>query len=186
MRFACRIVFALGCDRHSRDVAEFARCRGRSGLHGNEYGPRAGQNRCARSAFRRFRLQRRQPFAAAFVARRAGESAQLRRDHFRSGRGWYHWAVADIPAGVTHLPGNASASGALRKLGAVEARNDWGTDGYGGPCPPPGKPHRYVVTVYALGSDDLRLRHGTPALMFEHEIRTVSLASVQLTFTYGR
>ncbi|KNH04916.1 Phospholipid-binding protein [Candidatus Burkholderia brachyanthoides] len=102
------------------------------------------------------------------------------------GRGWYHWAVAGIPVGVTHLASNASASGALRKIGAVEARNDWDTDGYGGPCPPPGKPHRYVLTVYALGTDDLRLRQGTPALMFEHEIRTVTIASAQLTFTYGR
>ncbi|WP_277184850.1 YbhB/YbcL family Raf kinase inhibitor-like protein [Caballeronia sp. BR00000012568055] len=102
------------------------------------------------------------------------------------GRGWYHWAIAGIPAGVTHLPANASASGALGKLGAVQARNDWGTDGYGGPCPPPGKPHRYVITVYALGSDDLRLRQGTPALMFDHEIRTMALATAQLTFEYGR
>jgi Raf kinase inhibitor-like YbhB/YbcL family protein len=102
------------------------------------------------------------------------------------GRGWYHWAVAGIPAGVTHLPANASASGALAKLGAVQARNDWDTDGYGGPCPPPGKPHRYVVTVYALRSDDLRLRQSTPALMFDHEIRTMTLATAQLTFTYGR
>jgi Raf kinase inhibitor-like YbhB/YbcL family protein len=102
------------------------------------------------------------------------------------GRGWYHWAVAGIPATVTHLPGNASASGALRKMGAVQARNDWDTDGYGGPCPPAGKPHRYIVTVYALGSDELRLRQGTPALMFEHEIRTLTIASAQLTFTYGR
>ncbi|SAK72202.1 YbhB/YbcL family Raf kinase inhibitor-like protein [Caballeronia ptereochthonis] len=102
------------------------------------------------------------------------------------GRGWWHWAVAGLPPGTDRLPNNASASGVLRKLGAVEARNDWDTDGYGGPCPPPGKPHRYVVTVYALNSDDLRLRQGTPALMFEHEIRTMSIASAQLTFTYGR
>ncbi|KND57931.1 Phospholipid-binding protein [Candidatus Burkholderia verschuerenii] len=102
------------------------------------------------------------------------------------GRGWYHWAVAGIPVGVTHLAGNASASGALRKTSAVEARNDWDTDGYGGPCPPAGKPHRYVVTVYALRTDDLRLRQGTPALMFEHEIRTASIATAQLTFTVGR
>jgi Raf kinase inhibitor-like YbhB/YbcL family protein len=102
------------------------------------------------------------------------------------GRGWYHWAVAGIPAGVTQIPANASASGALGKLGAVQARNDWDTDGYGGPCPPPGKPHRYVVTVYALNSDELRLRDGTPANMFEHEIRTMTIATAQLTFTYGR
>lgn len=102
------------------------------------------------------------------------------------GRGWWHWAVAGIPANVTRLPANASASGALRKLGAVEARNDWDTEGYGGPCPPPGKAHRYVVTVYALSSDELRLRQGTPALMFEHEIRTMAIASAQFTFTLKR
>ncbi|WP_250532541.1 YbhB/YbcL family Raf kinase inhibitor-like protein [Caballeronia sp. AZ10_KS36] len=102
------------------------------------------------------------------------------------GRGWWHWAVAGIPPTVTHLPANASASGALRKIGAVEARNDWGADGYGGPCPPPGKPHRYIVTVYALNSSDLRLRQGTPALMFDHEIRATAIASAQLTFSAGR
>ncbi|WP_175938295.1 YbhB/YbcL family Raf kinase inhibitor-like protein [Caballeronia sp. BCC1704] len=102
------------------------------------------------------------------------------------GRGWWHWAVAGIPPTVTHLPANASASGALRKIGAVEARNDWDTDGYGGPCPPPGKPHRYIVTVYALNRDDLRLRQGTPALMFDHEIRATAIASAQLTFSVGR
>ncbi len=105
------------------------------------------------------------------------------------GRGWYHWAVAGIPANVTHLASNPSGSDALRKLGAVEARSattTGETDGYGGPCPPPGKPHRYVVTVYAMRSDDLRLRQGTPALIFEHEIRTMTLASAQLSFTFGR
>ena len=107
-------------------------------------------------------------------------------DQDAPGRGWWHWAVAGIPIGTERLPNNASASGALRKMGAIEARNDWDTDGYGGPCPPPGKPHRYIVTVYALDSADLRLRQGTPALMFEHEIRTMTIASAQLTFTYGR
>jgi Raf kinase inhibitor-like YbhB/YbcL family protein len=107
-------------------------------------------------------------------------------DQDAPGRGWWHWAVANIPATTTHLPGNASASGALRAMGAIESRNDFDVDGYGGPCPPPGKPHRYVVTVYALDTADLRLRQGTPALMFEHEIRTTSLATAQMTFTYGR
>jgi Raf kinase inhibitor-like YbhB/YbcL family protein len=102
------------------------------------------------------------------------------------GRGWWHWAVAGIPASVTRLTGNASASGALRAMGAVEARNDFDTDGYGGPCPPAGKPHHYIVTVYALDSRGLRLRQGSPALMFEHEIRLSTLATAALTVTYGR
>jgi Raf kinase inhibitor-like YbhB/YbcL family protein len=103
------------------------------------------------------------------------------------GRGWWHWAVADIPARVTTLTENASASGTLAKLGAIEARNDFNTGGYGGPCPPPGKPHRYVITVYALGSDKAAgLEAGRPASMFDHEIGAAALGSAQLTVTYGR
>ncbi|MFM0211968.1 YbhB/YbcL family Raf kinase inhibitor-like protein [Paraburkholderia sediminicola] len=102
------------------------------------------------------------------------------------GRGWWHWAVAAIPASVDSLPENASASGFLKKIGAVEARNDFDIDGYGGPCPPPGKPHRYVITVYALNSADLRLAQGRPALMFDHEIGTATLGSARMVVNYGR
>lgn len=107
-------------------------------------------------------------------------------DQDAPGRGWWHWSVAGIPATVGSVPENASSSGFLRKLGALEARNDFGTDGYGGPCPPPGKPHRYVITVYALSTADLRLAQGRPALMFDHEIGTAALGSAKLVVTYGR
>lgn len=107
-------------------------------------------------------------------------------DQDAPGRGWWHWSVAGIPATVGSLPENASSSGFLSKLGAVEARNDFDTDGYGGPCPPPGKPHRYIITVYALSSADLRLAQGRPALMFDHEISTATLGSARLVVNYGR
>ncbi|MCC8393107.1 YbhB/YbcL family Raf kinase inhibitor-like protein [Paraburkholderia sp. MMS20-SJTR3] len=107
-------------------------------------------------------------------------------DEDAPGRGWWHWAVAGIPANVDSLPENASSSGFLKKLGAVEARNDFDTDGYGGPCPPPGKPHRYIITVYALNSADLRLAQGRPALMFDHEIGTAAIGSAKLVVSYGR
>jgi Raf kinase inhibitor-like YbhB/YbcL family protein len=74
----------------------------------------------------------------------------------------------------------------VKKLGAVEARNDFDIDGYGGPCPPAGKPHRYVITVYALNTADLRLAQGRPALMFDHEISTDTLGSARMVVTYGR
>jgi Raf kinase inhibitor-like YbhB/YbcL family protein len=107
-------------------------------------------------------------------------------DQDAPGRGWWHWAVAAIPASVGSLPENASSSGFLKKLGAVEARNDFDIDGYGGPCPPPGKPHRYVITVYALSRADLRLALGRPALMFDHEIGTATLGSARMVVNYGR
>ncbi|WP_233832459.1 YbhB/YbcL family Raf kinase inhibitor-like protein [Paraburkholderia sp. ZP32-5] len=107
-------------------------------------------------------------------------------DEDAPGRGWWHWAVAGIPATTQGLPENASSSGFLKKLGAVEARNDFDTDGYGGPCPPAGKPHRYIITVYALNSSDLRLAQGRPALMFDHEIGTAAIGSARLVVNYGR
>jgi Raf kinase inhibitor-like YbhB/YbcL family protein len=102
------------------------------------------------------------------------------------GPGWWHWAVAQIPANIDRLPENASASGYVKKIGAVEARNDFDIDGYGGPCPPAGKPHRYVITVYALNTTDLRLAQGRPALMFDHEIGTATLGSARMVVNYGR
>ena len=102
------------------------------------------------------------------------------------GRGWWHWAVADIPVDVDHLPENASASGVVASLGAIQARNDFDEDGYGGPCPPPGKRHRYQITVYALKTRRLSVGAGQPARMFDHEIGVSALGSATLTVTYGR
>jgi Raf kinase inhibitor-like YbhB/YbcL family protein len=102
------------------------------------------------------------------------------------GHGWWHWAVAGIPSTVTSLPADASASGLLRRIGASEARNDFGMDGYCGPCPPPGKPHHYVITVHALKSLDLRVSQGRPAPMFEHEIGTQTIGTARLVVNYGQ
>jgi Raf kinase inhibitor-like YbhB/YbcL family protein len=107
-------------------------------------------------------------------------------DEDAPGRGWWHWAVAGIPSNIDRIPENASASGYLRTMGAVESRNDFDIDGYGGPCPPPGKPHRYVITVYALSTSNLRLAQGRPSLMFDHEISTATLGYARMTVTYGR
>jgi Raf kinase inhibitor-like YbhB/YbcL family protein len=101
-------------------------------------------------------------------------------------RGWWHWAVTGIPVHVHQLPEDASASGFLSSRHAVQASNDFGTLGYGGPCPPPGQPHRYIVTVYALSTDDLRLSNGGYALMFDHEIGTAILGKASITVTYSR
>ncbi len=71
-----------------------------------------------------------------------------------TGSGWWHWWVVNIPADVTSLPKGAGGGTGL-PAGAMQGRNDFSANGLGGPCPPPGKPHRYVITVYALGVDKL-------------------------------
>lgn len=58
--------------------------------------------------------------------------------------GWYHWVAYNLPSPVTQFH-----SGVRLPLGELGA-NSFGQLGYGGPCPPPGKVHHYIFTVYAL------------------------------------
>ena len=62
---------------------------------------------------------------------------------------WVHWVIYDIPANVTSLSENVSKKETLSN-GAKQGRNDFRKIGYGGPCPPPGGPHRYFFKLYAL------------------------------------
>lgn len=105
------------------------------------------------------------------------------RDPDAPGHGWWHWAVANIPAYVHGVPENASRSGALSAMGAVQARNDFDGQGYSGPCPSAGKVHRYVLTVYALKTASLRVEADRPAPFYEHEIDAASLATAAIVVT---
>ncbi len=58
---------------------------------------------------------------------------------------WMHWVAYNFPATTTSL----GAGGPLPE-GTVEGVNDFGNVGYGGPCPPQGKTHRYFHKLYAL------------------------------------
>jgi len=62
---------------------------------------------------------------------------------------WVHWVIYDIPTDVTELPEAVSADETLSN-GAKQGKNDFRKIGYGGPCPPPGGPHRYIFKLYAL------------------------------------
>ena len=64
-----------------------------------------------------------------------------------------HWIAYNIPPAVLGLAEGASTRGAMPK-GSAEGTNDFRNTGYGGPCPPVGKPHHYVLRIYAL---DVRL-----------------------------
>lgn len=62
---------------------------------------------------------------------------------------WVHWVIYDIPADVTELYGGIPKEDMLPD-GTKQGRNDFRKVGYGGPCPPPGGPHRYFFKLYAL------------------------------------
>jgi Raf kinase inhibitor-like YbhB/YbcL family protein len=105
-----------------------------------------------------------------------------------TGSGWWHWVVFNLPANTTSLPlGAGDPSGSKLPQGAVQARTDYGTPGYGGPCPPPGdKAHRYIFTVYALKVDKLDLDANASPAMVGFMIHANKLAKAQFIGRYAR
>jgi Raf kinase inhibitor-like YbhB/YbcL family protein len=89
--------------------------------------------------------------------------------------GFWHWAVANLPVGVTELPEDA---GDGRELpgGAQQLVNDAGMRRYIGAAPPPGHGvHRYYIAVHAVDVDKLDLSEdASPAFLgfnlFQHAI----------------
>ena len=63
--------------------------------------------------------------------------------------GFVHWTIYNIPPTATGLIEGVPQLGDLED-GSLQGPNDYGEVGYGGPCPPPGDPHEYVFTLYAL------------------------------------
>ena len=105
-----------------------------------------------------------------------------------TGSGWWHWVVWNIPATVRSLPARAGdpASGLL-PAGATQGNTDFGSPGYGGPCPPPGdKPHRYYFRLHALKLEKLDLPAGATAALVGFNVNANTLAVAELMATYGR
>ncbi len=63
--------------------------------------------------------------------------------------GFVHWVVFNVPPQLHTLPPGASSQ-PQEMQGALEGQNGFSNIGYGGPCPPVGSPHHYVLRVYAL------------------------------------
>ena len=88
-----------------------------------------------------------------------------------------HWLAWSLPAEAGAL-GEGDAAPA-------EGRNDFGAPGYRGPCPPPGKPHRYVFTLYALDVPKLPLpeKFGKYEVLAAMKGRLLADASITGLFT---
>lgn len=102
-----------------------------------------------------------------------------------TGTGFYHWVAYDLPAGTTSLADHAGVEGSL-PAGAHHGRTDFGSLGYGGPCPPPGPAHRYRFNVYALDTASLGAPDGSSAALVRFLLRGHTLAWGTLTGTYAR
>ncbi len=97
-----------------------------------------------------------------------------------------HWVLYDISAERSHLPEGIPPLPTVKDVG-VQGVNDFGPNviGYRGPCPPPGKPHRYFFTLYALNAR-LNLPPGVRAKEVEQAMKGHILAQGEWMGTYKR
>jgi len=104
-----------------------------------------------------------------------------------TGSGWWHWVVYNIPASATSLPAGAGdPKKSLMPAGAIQGRTDYGSVGYGGPCPPPGKPHRYYLRLYALKVAKLDVPADASPALVGFNVNAASLGKAELMGLYGR
>lgn len=95
---------------------------------------------------------------------------------------WNHWLLWDIPQSLQSLaekfkPGTVGQSG----------KNDFGKQGYDGPCPPRGHgPHRYYFRLYALSVSALGLKAGANRAELDRALAGHILAEVQYMGRYER
>jgi Raf kinase inhibitor-like YbhB/YbcL family protein len=97
---------------------------------------------------------------------------------------WVHWVLFNLTPATTELAEDMPQSQYLPG-GARQGMNDFHRLGYGGPCPPPGKPHRYFFKLYALDTI-LDLKPGASKQDLLGAMEGHLLAQGQLMGTYQR
>ncbi|MFT6077391.1 MAG: Raf kinase inhibitor-like YbhB/YbcL family protein [Myxococcota bacterium] len=106
-----------------------------------------------------------------------------------TGSGWWHWLVYNIPSSIIS-PDYANAK--IYKMKdfkekSLFGKNDYGTFGYGGPCPPKGHGnHRYVLTVHALKVPKLAVPPNASAAMIGYNINANLIEKSSITSLYQR
>ncbi len=110
--------------------------------------------------------------------------AVIMKDIDAPGGIFYHWLIYNIPGNARSLKEDISPS--YRTVNGFYAQgiNGFGNIGYGGPCPPQGKPHRYFITLFAL-SVKLKLGRGANAGGILSAMKGRILDSVSVTGYFG-
>ena len=96
---------------------------------------------------------------------------------------WVHWVFYNLPAQAHALPEGVAKTESAEN--GLQGKNDFKKIGYNGPCPPPGKPHRYYFRLYALDTA-LDLKAGATKAEVERAMLGHVLAHAELMGTYQR
>lgn len=97
---------------------------------------------------------------------------------------WTHWVLFNIPVSTASLAEGLSKIDQLPG-GERQGRNDFRKIGYNGPCPPPGKPHRYFFKLFALAKK-LELEPGPSRQEVEQAMQGHILSKTEWMGKYQR
>src|SRR5258708_17224532 len=105
-----------------------------------------------------------------------------------TGSGLWHWMIFNMSASTTNLPAGAGdPTKKLAPVGSIQSRNDAGISGYFGPCPSQGdKPHRYLITLFALKTDKIPLDDTASGALTGFYLNANAITTTTLIVTYAR
>lgn len=96
---------------------------------------------------------------------------------------WAHWVLYNAPGSAKQFSEGVKKDEQLSD-GTLQGRNDFRKTGYNGPCPPPGKPHRYFFKLYALDTK-LNLKPGATKAEVESAIKGHIVGQAELMGKFG-
>ncbi|MCA8104214.1 YbhB/YbcL family Raf kinase inhibitor-like protein [Burkholderia sp. BCCIQ04A] len=102
------------------------------------------------------------------------------------GLGWTHWEIVNIPPSESSIEKGASGDPKLMPSGAVETLTDFGESRYGGPCPPQGASHRYVVTASALNVEKIDVAPAASPAVVAYQMHGKIIAQAKYVARYHR
>jgi Raf kinase inhibitor-like YbhB/YbcL family protein len=117
------------------------------------------------------------PLTIAGIPPSAKSLALIMDDPDAPGGTFDHWIVWNIPANTTAIAEGKAPQG-------VTAKNGFGKNAYGGPCPPGGE-HRYFFKLYALDTT-LNLPPSSKKSDLEKAMNGHTVAQAQIVGKYKR
>lgn len=105
-----------------------------------------------------------------------------------TGSGWWHWQIVNIKSSVSELKAGAGSSKAkLAPVASMQIKNDYGSRGFGGACPPKGHGvHHYRFTVHALSVEELALPEDASGALAGYMINANTLETSTIEALYKR
>ena len=101
------------------------------------------------------------------------------------GGNFVHWVIFNIPGTMNELHENVTPSRNIPDEVMI-GTNSFGRIGYGGPCPPPGKAHRYYFRIFALDTILHHVESGATKQLLIKAMEGHIIAKGELMGTYKR